>query len=236
MVDLHSHLLDDNTKTVSDIVRYLKFARRRGISKVLFTPKIKNLKRSEKLLSNMNEKFMQVKEEVKRKNIDIEVSLGVEIYAYNEMLDDVKTYLRPFSNARHLIIDVSNYRSSIDDLAYTLSVHGYTPIFTHVEDTKYKSLSTHAKKWHSSGAYILVSSKRLFGNSISATRVRQLLRANQIDFVASGRNRKLNPFLIYKLAKYYVKLIVGPKYADKVFSLNARNLLQEEEKPLSQII
>lgn len=229
MIDLHSHLLDNLEKSPKDIVRSLKFAIKRGYQKVVFTPRVTNIKANCIEYDDMVERFNEVKKEMDKQKVNIEVALGAEIQAYKGIEDDLLHCLKQYEEAQYVVLDVSRYRSSIDELAYTLHISGFIPIFTGVERTGYKHLSTHAEKWHASGAKILVTAKNMFGNTIEATRVRQLIRTGQIDFVSSGRNRLFNPFIMLKLSRLYVAGVVGPKYAKQIFSLNARELFNTEE-------
>jgi tyrosine-protein phosphatase YwqE len=229
MVDLHSHLLDNLEKSPKEIVRSLKFAQKRGYHKVVFTPRVSGLDLKCSTYEGIVEHFNKVKEQLEEDQVTIEVSLGCEINAYKGIEEDLQKCVSEDPSLNYVVLDVASYRSSIDELAYTLSLHGITPIFTGIEKTGYKHLSLHAKKWRDSGAGILITAKNMFGNTIEANRVRQLIRSGQIDYVSSGHNKRFNPFIILRIARLYVSGVVGPRYAKQIFSLNARALFDIEE-------
>lgn len=228
MVDLHSHLLDDLDRKPDDIVKSLRYAKGRGYSKVVFTPKVRNVKNDCLEYNDMMMRFKEVEQLMKEEHLDLDVSLGAEIVAYKGIVEDLTSCQKLYGISKYLVIDISRYRSSIDELAYMLSLRGFKPIFSGVEKTSYKHLHVHTKKWHDSGAEILVTAKHMFGTTLEATRVKKLIRHNQVDYVSSGKTKFMNPFIMLKLAKFYVTCIVGPHYAKEIFSMNARGLLQSK--------
>lgn len=229
MIDIHSHLLDDLDLKPNDIVKKLKSTYKNGVTKVVFTPRIADLKKSCAHYDAMKKRFKEVKDLLNKSSLAIDIELGAEVIAYKGIEHDIEKCIDLFQN-KYIIIDVERYHSSIDELAYNLSLKGYIPIFTKVEYTSYKHLHTHTSKWRNSGAKILVTASNLYGQTFEAVKVRSLLRRYQIDYISTGRIKKYRPFFILRLSRWFVTWMIGPNYAKQVFELNAKELYQNTSK------
>lgn len=229
MVDLHSHLLDELGSEPSKVLKELKKARRKGFKRIVFTPNVDDLKFNCGHYEGVVNSFNEVKEMVQGEGLDIEVILGAEVKAYRGVAEDLQNCIKETGKKKYVVIDISEYNSSIDELVYTLEVNGFTPVLTGLESSSFKHVSEHAKQWRDSGAKIMVTAKNVFGDTIKCNRVRKLIKRNQVDYISSGDTSKVNSFTLLRLARLYVLGVVGPKYAKQVFSLNARKLFSEDQ-------
>lgn len=139
VIDVHSHItfgLDDGAKTIAESVMMAKAAVAEGISTIVATPHHRHPSFSNKK-SLVIDNVKRINEELKEKNVPLEVLAGQEIRLFGEMSEalDQKDDLLTLNNSEYILIEFpsSNIPRYTDQLFYDLLVKGYTPVIAHPE-------------------------------------------------------------------------------------------------------
>ena len=90
MTDVHSHILfniDDGSYSIEESIILLKELKSIGFTNVILTPHY--IKGSEYSANNQTklERFSELREEIKKQNIEINIYLGNEIFVCNNILE-----------------------------------------------------------------------------------------------------------------------------------------------------
>jgi tyrosine-protein phosphatase YwqE len=217
-VDLHSHLIpgiDDGSKDMKTSIILIRELEKLGYKKLITTPHISDmfLNSSQTILSG----YRDVKEELARQNIEIELEVAAEYYAdeHFEVLlenDDILS----FGKEKYLLFELSYFTPphDIDNLIYDIKLKGYTPVLAHPERYLY---------WHSDfdkyrelkemGTLFQVNLNSTTGyyNSRIQSIAEALIKNSLVDFIGSDTHhmthlknlkKSLNQTLYKKIFKY----------------------------------
>ena len=136
MIDIHTHIIpefDDGAKSWDESVEMLIQAAEDGVTDIVATPHILNDKdfaREQELF----DKFSALKELVKKKQLELNLYLGCELYAYPEMKFN-KTFATLNDNGKYFLIEfpMNTVPVFIPDRFFTLALEGLIPIIAHPE-------------------------------------------------------------------------------------------------------
>lgn len=103
MVDLHSHVLfdiDDGAQDVSQSIEILKRAQSAGIRKMMVTPHFTIGEDVEAFVEKRNERLSELKAEMVKEGLEIELKAGAEVYITDELFseDSLKSLVLGDSN------------------------------------------------------------------------------------------------------------------------------------------
>lgn len=142
MTDVHSHLIfnvDDGCVDLSESLRILKEMKIIGFDNVIITPHyIKGTEYSadNKLKLSL---FNEIKDALKKYNIDISIYLGNEIFINNDIVSLINEGEIYPINGKYLLIELPFHNKiiNLDDILYELTCSGYVPIIAHPERYSY---------------------------------------------------------------------------------------------------
>jgi len=219
-VDIHSHLLpniDDGVKSFEDSIFCINGLVERGIKKIIVTPHV-----SHNYFNNSSESikdsFVFLLQEVKGRNIDVELELGAE-YQIDEAFEKKLQLgdLLSFGN-KYVLIEFS-YHSPPPDLnsiIYELSVAGYNIILAHPERYEYyhNNLKLYEDLKNRDVLFQLniVSLSNFYNNNIRKIG-EKLIKNGLIDFIGTDiHSKKYFNFLDNALKKkYFAALLKSDK-------------------------
>ncbi|MBO5851195.1 MAG: hypothetical protein J6R29_02550 [Clostridia bacterium] len=225
MVDMHSHVLpfvDDGSPSIEDSLKILELEKQNDVKKVIFTPHYKHniYDTPFEELTGVYNNFVN---EVKKRELNIDVYLGQEIYCTNKIYDLLKEgTISTINGTKCLLIEFNYYdEQDIADYVYNLKTMGYIPIIAHIERYIYLN-------WHNLfdlkqlGALLQVNASSITGEEGRTIRRRVLKAIKQglVDFVSSDvhSDRQLPMKNAYKI----VQKTAGTLIADNVFKNNAK--------------
>lgn len=143
MIDVHSHItfdIDDGCRTLEESLKVINNLKELGFSKIVLTPHYlydsKYCANNKIKLSKLND----LKKEVKKNNINIDLYLGNEIYINFHIEDLIKQKeIYPMNNTKYLLIELSMYNEINEamDYLYELRLKGYIPVIAHPERYRY---------------------------------------------------------------------------------------------------
>ena len=143
MIDIHNHVLpgiDDGSRNKKESFSILKKLNDIGFNTVICTPhyicgtRYNKNNRDKKILLN------QIKSDLIKDNIKVDLYLGNEVYINNEINELVlKGEISTLDNSRFILVELSfnDDLYNVGDYIYKLKRIGYIPIIAHPERYKY---------------------------------------------------------------------------------------------------
>ncbi len=228
MIDIHSHILpfvDEGSLDMQKSLSMLKECLSVGVTGVVLTPHYRKDYKAEK--AELEKSFNLLKNAVKENGLDIALYLGQEFYVEKDYKKDVLSGKAVcFGNSKCLLIECSyDHKTDVAETVYELATMGYTPIVAHIERYHYIDLDT-AFEVKELGGLIQVNA-----DSIADKRkkqylktVKKLLKNDLVDFVAGDLHDGRTYFM--KEASEYVRKKYGVERAERLFKLNAQEILK----------
>ena len=225
MIELHSHLIETGTEDTNKIIRRLKNARRMGVTELLFTPRY-NIKTISQKNDQINSKYQEVNQILKDKKIDLSIYLGMEISASKNILQSLEELSKNGMIKNHMLINIEDYKSSVSELSYALSITDFKPIIAHPEYLKTKNFNSKVTKWRHSGAKILINLSSLYRLDRTGFHARSLMRNHLVDFVSLGKKTNMFSLHLMYLTHFISSIFCGRKYTRQIFKNNPINILK----------
>lgn len=226
MIDIHTHILpgvDDGAKDMDMALLMLRQQVLIGVTDVILTPHFKrhNIEKT----NYIEETFSKLKQAVTEENLPINLYLGKEVYFKDQLLDLKDTLA--FDHTTYTLVEFSTtHEQSIEETVFNLKVLKLRPIVAHIERYPYlKKSDYHSIK--RTGGQIQINAASLYGLEGFKRRklIHYLLKESLVDYVASDchnlTDRKPN------LKKAYQKVLkkYGKVYADQIFYVNQKKIL-----------
>ena len=228
MTDIHSHvipLVDDGSKGISDSIQMIKKAYESGVRSIFCTPHFR--KPYTRSVESITRHYEELKEELKKENIPVDLYLGQEIYAEDnivELLEEGKVLT--MNGTKYVLVEFDFIiPCDISETVYRLKKKGYIPIVAHVERYDYVSIDD-VYDIKLNGGLIQINAGSILGEprGVNKKFVKQLFKEGFVDFVASDIHQGRENYL--GLAYQKVKKKFGEDAAEVVFNVNAKALLK----------
>lgn len=141
LTDIHDHILpgiDDGAKNIDISIKMVEFALAENITRIIATPHFDMEKDSiDSFLEKREEARLRLENGIKKRNFDIEILLGAEVYltpelAYSDELDKLC-----LAGTKYMLVEMplTVMPMWIDEITYALQLKGITPILAHPERT-----------------------------------------------------------------------------------------------------
>ena len=224
-VDIHSHLIpgiDDGSKSMEESIQLITKLKDLGFKKLIITPHIMHHRfpnSSEVILSGLKE----LKAEVKKQQIDIELEVAAEYYLDEHFVTllnkkDILTF-----GDNYLLFEMSYAikPANLESIIYEMKVAGYKPILAHPERYMFMhedfSIYENLKE---SGVLFQVNLNSFNGYYSKPVEKMafKLMERGFIDFIGSDTHKE-------KQLEYFSKNL-NSNIMDKIFSRNS--ILNEE--------
>lgn len=142
MIDVHSHILnnvDDGSSSLEGTINTLKKAEEAGFSDIILTPHyIEGYYDNTK--NFIKRKIKELKQEVYKENIIIELHQGNEILLTENTTELLKKgRIAPLANSKYILFELpfSNKMLNFEQIIYDIKANGYLPILAHPERYSY---------------------------------------------------------------------------------------------------
>lgn len=243
MIDIHSHILpfvDDGADNIETAFEMLKMAKEASTSAIVLTPHSNLYEHDKNLLFELNFVFNAFKEKVKKENIDIDIFLGGEIFANNDIIELAEKQLLPtINNSRFMLIEFDFYTSSsyIMQTVKRLATMGYVPIVAHPE--RYECIKTspsNALEILNNGGLLQINKGSVlndFGASAKLCAF-ELLNHRLAQFVASDAHSVGHRNTDMELAYDIISSEFNDEIATKLFKTNPIAVLNNEKLRISK--
>ena len=229
MVDIHSHILpfvDDGSNDLETSFEMLKSAAAASTDEIVLTPHCNLYDREKNYLYEMQLVFDAFKQKAEKRNIDIKIYLGAEVFADESITQLLKKGLLPTINgSRFLMIEFDFYSTPayICDTVRSISRMGYVPTVAHPERYScIKKFNGVSMEIMNNGGLLQVNKGSLTGEFSESSRhtALELISHNTAQFVASDAHslssRTVEMDLTYEMLEDYF----GEKTAQRLLKDN----------------
>ena len=135
--DIHSHLIpeiDDGAKSLDKSIELILKLKEMNYTRLITTPHISDMFSNSS--KNIKDRYLILKEELSKRDIDIEIEVAAEYYAdksFEELLS--KRDILSFGKKKYLLFELSyfTYPNNLESLIYDIKLAGYTPLLAHPE-------------------------------------------------------------------------------------------------------
>lgn len=243
MIDIHSHILpfvDDGAKDVESAFEMLKMARDASTSAIVLTPHSNLYENDKNLLFELGFVFDAFKKKVEAEGIDIELYLGGEVFANDDIISLAKNRQLPtINNSRFMLIEFDFYTSSsyILQTVKSLALMGYVPIVAHPERYEcIKKSPSSAMGILNSGGLLQINKGSLFGDFGAGAKLSafELLNHRLAQFVASDAHTVDYRNTDMELAYDIVSSEIGEDMATRLFKTNPNAVIKNEKLTISK--
>lgn len=238
MFDIHSHILygvDDGAGNLSDSVEMAQLAAESGTKGLIATPHCNipgvfdNYWTAELL-----EKLSVLRQELKKRNIPIEIYSGQEVFLSKKFETHLKNgEFITLNNSRYMLVelDFRTDEASMMSRLQRLTDCGYVPIVAHPERyglvIENPGIITAIK---SSGCLVQVNAGSVlgdFGPYIKRT-AQAILRNGLADFVASDAHSQYSRTPNLSDVHEYISENISYDYADELFKINPWKVIKND--------
>jgi protein-tyrosine phosphatase len=233
MIDIHCHILpslDDGAKTMAESLDMAKMAVEDGIHTIIATPHHAD-GRYENDARKIQDAVQELKSELEKHRISLNVVPGSEIRMYHQLLDDLQAGIAlPLNGGKYVLLELPSgtIPPSVPELIHELRVMDLVPIIAHPErNAAIAKDSDNLLQLIRLGALSQITSHSLTG--AFGTRIRKLsislVRKNMVHFVASDAHNSTDRAFNIHAAYQYITERLGPHYSN-YFIHNARCVLE----------
>ena len=198
-VDLHSHLvpgIDDGAKDMERAIELVLELKDMGYTKLITTPHVSDMfpNSTETILNG----YRELKEELQRQKIDIEIEVAAEYYADEtfEKLLQKKDILTFGGEKKYLLFELSYFTRSqeLESLIYDIKLAGYTPVLAHPERYTYfhHDINEYLNLKSTTGVLFQINLNSITGyySEEVAKVVKKLIHHNLVDFIGSDAHHR----------------------------------------------
>ena len=214
--DMHSHLIpgiDDGSQSMDETIAMIAKFKELGYKKIITTPHIMSdfyRNTPEIILGGLAE----VREELKRINLDIEIEAAAEYYFDETLFHTLESDSFLTFNKNYVLIEFSFSAEpqGHEKLFYDMRIKGYKPVIAHFERYIYFHGSIEkAQEWREKGMLIQMNINSIFGHYGPGVKKQseKLIDSGQIDFIATDCHRidHLN-LLEQNLSNKYLRKVI----------------------------
>ena len=226
MTDIHSHILfdvDDGSRTIEESIELLKQMREIGFNNVILTPHY--IQGSEYCRANHEKKikFNEIKEELEKQNIKINIFLGNEIFINNEIYELIKNgNIHTLNNTRYILVELPFHHSimNLEDVIYELKIKGLIPIIAHPERyTYFQENYKEVDRLKEEGFLFQANYASILGyyGKESQKLMKYMLKKQYIDFLGTDLHRTTKTYVIdnfKKIEKHIIKITKKDYYEE----------------------
>jgi len=240
MIDIHSHILfniDDGSQSIEESINIIKCAVENGYKKIIFTPHyIKDSKYS----CNNEDKhiiFEELKREIIKNNISIEIYLGNEVYIDDEIVKLLENNeIMTLNNSKYILIELplNSKIPYIKNIIYGLRRRNFIPIIAHPE--RYMLYFNNIELFEElieAGALLQGNFMSLFDiyGKHARKMLKLLLKENMITFLGSDKNKETDCFYnkILDVRKKLKKIIHDESKIDDLLNNNIEKVINNED-------
>jgi len=236
MKDMHSHILygiDDGSKNLAESLDILKKLSSEGVTDIMFTPHY--IENSKYNCDNKKKKslFNEIKKEIKKENININIYLGNEVMVNNNLVKLLDKDIITLNNSRYLLIELPMTKEfpDLDLVINELKENGITPIIAHPERYRYVQKNY---KWLSDylemGVLFQGNYESLFDKYGKDARkaLKKLLKHKMIHFLGSDTHRSTSKCNLKELKKKLKRIVSDEKIINSLMNDNFNKVIKDE--------
>lgn len=237
MKDLHTHVMygiDDGSRTLEESMTMLEKLSNEGVTDVMITPHY--IENSKYNCNNKNKKqlFTKIKQEAKKRGININIYLGNEIMVNNNIMNLFNTEIATLNASKYLLIELP-MEKEFDDLDLVikeLTNNGVIPIIAHPERYSYvKDNYKWLEEYLKMGVLFQSNYESLFGKYGKEAKktIKKLLKHNMVHFLASDIHHESSKCNLKKLHKKLKRIIKSEDNINDLLNNNFTKVIKNED-------
>lgn len=235
MIDIHTHLLygvDDGSKSIEESISIIKNLSKIGVTDIVLTPHYINYSNYNSSKSNNEIRMQNLKLELAKENIKVNLYLGNEIYIDDEIINLLRNDLiSPINDSRYLLIELpmSGNHESYYDIFLDLINLGYRVILAHPE--RYASFQKDISKMYELQEIGVLFQCNIgsilgdYGKDAKKT-IKKILKEKMVTFFASDIHHEKSDYMFIEKAKNKLKKYLTEREINILFEDNARKILK----------
>ena len=216
MTDIHSHILfdvDDGCSTLKESIELLKKMHDIGFNDIILTPHY--IDGSEYNSNNIEKisKFKELKEEIQKEKLDINIYLGNEIFINNNIYELIKNKnIYTLNNSNYILVELPfhNQIVNLEDIIYELKIKGITPIIAHPERyTYFQKNYKEVDRLKEEGFLFQANYSSILGyyGKESQKLLKYMLKKRYIDYLGTDVHKISKTYVIDNFEKIEKKII-----------------------------
>ena len=227
MIDIHNHILpnvDDGSKDLEFSIEMIKKEILDGVESVIVTPHVQSHV-SKVEPQELIPIFNKLKEEVKKRELNIDLYLGAEVLYRSHLTPDYSTI--SLAGSKYLLVEFSmTIETPIEDIIYDLSRQGFIPIVAHIERYIYLKFEDYIRI-KNSGAMLQVNCNSILGvdPKVNKKSVMKILKAELAGFVATDAHNMDLRLPNLKETYGYLEKHLSKDYLERIFYSNAKKII-----------
>lgn len=223
MIDIHTHVLpfvDDGSTAMDLSLQLLQESVTIGVTDLFLTPHYMKTRDYLSTATENREVFLQLQEEVKKRNIPIRLYLGNEIFYTIDSLHDLRSgIVIPLGDSDKVLLEFSttDIHEDIGEAIHNVKALGYVPIIAHSERYPYIDSLKDYEIMRKMGALIQVNASSVVGISGKTMQKMafKLIKNELVDFIASDIHVSRKNYM--KEAYHLVSKKFGDRSASRLF-------------------
>ena len=235
MIDIHSHLLygiDDGSKSIDESIMIINNLNKIGIKDIILTPHYINGSSYVSSRKNNLDLINNLKEELKKRNIDTNLYLGNEIYIDEDIKELIKKEeISSLNDTKYLLIELpmSGEKENYIDIFLELIELGYTVVLAHPE--RYISIQKDYKLIYELieiGVLLQPNIGSILGDyGKNAKKVfKKLLKDDFVTFLGTDIHHDKKDYSFLEKAKSKIKKYVNEEKLNEILYKNAYELIK----------
>lgn len=235
MIDIHCHILpaiDDGPDDLQETLEMLRLAARDGITHIVATPHYRHGESPTR--RDIEEKIIQVRKEMGKSCIAIELLGGADIRLTYELMQGIQENKIPTINSsRYFLLELPDLiPPHLDAFLFETRLKGYIPVITHPE-RNYSLLSAQAKieGIRDAGALFQLTAMSVTGKLGRQIKkfTEHLLKKGYVDFIATdAHSTSQRPPLLSKAYRETIS-ILSKAEADRIFLQNPQTVIENKD-------
>ncbi|MEE0858339.1 MAG: CpsB/CapC family capsule biosynthesis tyrosine phosphatase [Acutalibacteraceae bacterium] len=240
MTDLHSHIIygvDDGSENMDMSIEMLRGASKAGTRNIVFTPHCnisvdEDVRYKNDILIN---RYKQIKSKSKQIGLDINIYLGSEVYASNDITELIKRGNAITLNHSRYLLTEFNFNEDplfVSNTLGKIQSMGLVPLLAHPERYKFvQKFPYMVYDWVRSGCLIQINRGSLIGGFGEASEqlAHFLLEENLVHIVSSDGHRPYRRKPVLNDAYNVVDKYYGRERAERLFKKNPEMILHNKE-------
>lgn len=234
--DIHTHILpqiDDGAGSMEEAIRMLEKQYEQGVHHVIATPHFVP-GRSEKRVERINLAFEEVEEEIKRRQMDLKLYKGNELYFREGVLEALeKGGAFTLADTAYILVEFNihkEYKQIKKGMKEALA-HGYRPILAHAE--RYECIQKEPgllKDLVDNGIYIQMNTESFMGGLFNRSKKTWLGALNEglVHFLGSDCHSATGRAPLMEDAISKIRKKADERILEKILYENPAKLLQDK--------
>ena len=234
MIDIHSHLIygvDDGSKSIETSLKILDDLSKNGITDIILTPHyITDTNYVSSKTENIT-KFLELKREVKKQGININIYLGNEIYIDPNILELIKeNKMCTLNNSEYILVELpmsGNYPDYQEIFSDLIKI-GFKVVLAHPE--RYAAFQKdYSKVLEMVDMGVLLqcnidSITGYYGNNAKKT-IKRILKDKLVTFVGTDIHSVKNDYSYLEKAKNKFKKYLTDEEIEDIFVNNPKRII-----------